>query len=460
MNRTSIATVCLVLAAATASRAGEPVTFQFYKEVQRDDPSREAILAVALDSDVYAATQDDYADLRVVDGQGEEVPFRLEKQIETRTETLRKPCGSRVVSLVENDDNSIEIVVALEDKQPPADGLIFHTPLEDFERRVEILGSDAGDQWHPLVSDAVIFDYSRYMDVSNVEVALPENDYRRFKLIVRQVTDRQRSSLTELTRQFRGDEQQQRIERTTVRRRPLRIDRIELWHDVPQKRVEKVKKGSYKAVEFTSKEDADEQETVVEVRTHREPLTSFRLEIPDANFSREATVQVPVTKGVTTNWVEVGRATVSAIRFRGFQREHLKIEFPEQRHQQYRIVISNQDNPPLEITGVKPEGNVYRALFFAAEGAQYQVRYGSELAEEPSYDTAAISVARDQGYQPAAATVGPEEVNPAFGEGPGFQFATLLDNPYFLGGVIALMVIVLALLLYRAGRHVEQIPNE
>ena len=39
MNRTSIAALCLVLAAATACRAGRPELFEFYKDVKRDRKS-------------------------------------------------------------------------------------------------------------------------------------------------------------------------------------------------------------------------------------------------------------------------------------------------------------------------------------------------------------------------------------------------------------------------------------
>ena len=147
MNRMPIAAVFLVLVTALACRAAQPRPLQFYKEIDHGESAEEEILAITLDSDLYAGTHNGFADLRVVDSQGDEVPYRLEKEIETQTETVHAPCPSRIESLVENEDNSIEIVVAREEKAPTADGLVVYSPLKDYERRVSIFGSSDGDSW-------------------------------------------------------------------------------------------------------------------------------------------------------------------------------------------------------------------------------------------------------------------------------------------------------------------------
>jgi len=460
MNRTPTTAVCLVLVTSLACHAEQPGRLRFYKEIDRGDSAREEILAVHLDSDVYAGTQNGFVDLRVVDSLGEEVPYRLEQEIEIRGETVHAACPSRVVSLVENKDNSIEIVVARKDKAPTADGLVIDSPLKDYERQVTIYGSSDGGSWQRLVDSAVIFDYTRYMDIRNREIALPKNTDRRFRVVIEAVTGQKESTLRELTRQFRGDEQVGRTERTTVRRRPLRIDHIELWHNITRQRMEKDKKTDYPILDFTIKDDAGKKQTIVTVHTRREPLTAFTIQTTRSNFSRRAAVQVPVIRGVVTDWIEVGGATVSAVHYRGFAQEAMKIRFPEQRQTEYRIVIVNQDNPALAITGVAAEGNVYRAMFFAGQGATYQLFYDSELVEKPNYDTAALSVALGKGYQLVTRPLGPQIENPAFGASSGFQLIKLLDNRFFLGSVISLMVIFLAILLFRAGRHIEGLPDE
>ncbi len=457
MNRLSPG-LCLLLIGwlVPASNAGDLELLQFAKPIQRQPATEEEILAIPLDADVYAATQDGLADIRILDPARAEMPFRIERATDTTVDTQRRPSPSAVRSLVTNEtDNSIEVLVELEKEAPAADGLTVITPLEDFERRVNVFGSDDGTSWQPLATDAMIFDYSRFMDIANREILLPRNSFRRLKLVIQDVVDEDTSTLMELTRQFAQSDETQRTERTMVERRPLRIDRIDLWHNVPQQRIKKTVRADYPIVEFQAEENAEDKTTIVHVRTRREPLVQFTLETSSANFSRAAVVEVPSTRGVTVTWTPVGRATLSQFRFRDFQREQLSIEFAEQRQDEYRLVIANGDNAPLAITGLQAQGHVYRALLLAAPGAEYQLCYGAEKAAAPRYDTAAIDVALAEGFPPVAAALGSQTPNPGFGGSRGFGPADWLDSPLFLGSAIALMVAVLGFLVFRASRHIE-----
>jgi len=452
--------VCLLLFPVLPCAAGEPRPFRFYKGVERDTPQEEAILAATFDNEVYADTRDGFPDLRVVDDRDDHVPYLVEKVTESRKHTVRETCSSRVVSLVEEEDNAIEIVVRLGDRAPAADGVTFLTPLADYERRVRVFGSSDGSDWTPLMTDGLIFDYSRYMDVDNREIRLPKNSYRQFKVVIDDVTDELESPWKELTRKFRGGQEDERIERTTVQRRPFRIDRIELWADVAREHFKSDKKADYPIAKFQVEQDAKEKRTIIDVRSGRQPLTGLSLETSSRNFSRRVVVQKPVPRGVSTDWVELGQATVSMVHFGNFHRERLKITFPEQRQEDYRIIIYNQDNPPLEITGVKAEGNVYRMVFLAVPGKTYRVYYGSESADKPSYDMATVLAPLRKGHQAVAGSLGVQLANPDFGEKPGFALRGLLGNRLILGAAICLMVVVLGWGLFRAARRVDAMPKE
>src|SRR6185437_13430610 len=121
-----------------------------------------------------------------------------------------------------------------------------------------------------------------------------------------------------------------------------------------------------------------------------------------------ARVLVPVANGVRTDWAEIGRGTLVLIAFREFRRAELSLDFPEHRHEHYRIEFDNADNPPLEITGVEAEGPRWRMVFLGSEGRIYRVAYGSDAAEPPRYDTAAVLDALHRGYQPVTVKPGPQ----------------------------------------------------
>ena len=61
--------------------------------------------------------------------------------------------------------------------------------LTNYERRVRVFGSEDGMDWTPLVADGLVFDYSRYMDISNREIRLPKNNCRQFKISIAGIAD-------------------------------------------------------------------------------------------------------------------------------------------------------------------------------------------------------------------------------------------------------------------------------
>ncbi len=353
---------CLLLGLPLSGAAAEPAAFRFSKDVDRHAAKNECILSVAFDGDIYAATRAAFPDLRIFDVQGKEVPCLIERATEARTHAVRRPCTSRVVSLHEQEDG-IEVIVQLGEKSPPADGLTIFTPLANYERRVRVFGSAEGSQWKPLTADGLVFDYARYMDISNHDVPLPKNEDRQLKIEIAGITDAKESPLLELTRKYHGGEEAERVEKTVLERRPFRIDRIELWHLVTETLAEEAKQAEYPLVAFHAAEDQAEKATIIGIQTRREPLTEFTLETSSRNFSRSASVQVPVEHGKRTDWVEIGQGKLSIVDFGGYHRQTLSISFPEHRESQYRLVIHDEDNPPLTVAGVRA-GATSIAWFF------------------------------------------------------------------------------------------------
>lgn len=416
----------------------------------------ERLVAVPLDSPIYAATRDGLPDLRIFDQNDAEVPYVLEKVRENVTHTERRTSPSKVVSLQETDDGGLVVVLELEDKAPSPTGIEFHTHLIDYQRRVSVAGSDAGGRWTPLVEDALIADYTRYMDVRNREVRLPANSFRRFRVTVAQVTDEHVSPLTDLTRRLRDNTEQERIERTQITRRPFRMDRIELWYEVSRTEGHRDVQIDYPA-RFDTEEDPKEKTTIVQVQTQGEPLTGLTLETESRNFSRTVQVQTSVPQGMRTEWRTVGQGRVSHLDFGVVKQEELSVNFREQREKTYRLVIQNGDSPAVKITGVRGQGPAYRAVFLADPAEKYRMVFGSQKVEAPRYDTAAITAALRASDEPVVAAL--DEVVESEVTEPA-SVRDLVNNRVFLIAMVCLMVAVLGWGLYRAARRVENLPRE
>jgi hypothetical protein len=321
-----------------------------------------------------------------------------------------------------------------------------------------VFSSPTGEQWETLGEESVIFDYSRYMDVRRDSVRFKETLDRHFKIVIDNVTAEQESELLALTRRLRGNEETEREEQVTIRRRPFRIERIDFWREDQQERSTGDKKTDYPISKFRVEQDPEKQQTIVLIDTTREPLTSLELQTPEANFSRRAAVEVEEKRGVQTSRQKIGEDTLSRIDFKSLQREELGITFSESRQKTYRLVIDNRDSPPLRVEGIQASGNVYEILFLASPNTRYQLVYGSTTAESPQYDTAAIRRVLGEGFQPAQAELGP--VGPGGGPPGAFQWSNLLNNKRLLFGGIVLLVIVLAWGLYQAVKRFDELPSK
>lgn len=442
----------------TSAFADDTVMYRFARPIIRQDDGQQILLAVALDSPIHAASATDFRDLRLTDQDGVESPYLLQKITSSKTVVRRLPSSSQTLALQKTGEDGISITVDLDKDAANADGLSVVTAQRDFEYSLQIQASSDGKDWQPLVDNAAIYDYSRYMAVGNHDIALPANSYRHFKIVVAKASQTRATKLLELTRTLRGAEEQQRSEKLDLHNEPLHIERIDFWHNQSETLPETTQQFDYPVAAFKISQDAEQKTSLIDIDSQRQPLTGFKLQTRTANFRRNAEVQIPEQHGIETRMLTVGNATLEALHFQDINREQTSIGFPEHRQQHYRIVIHNQDNPPLEITSIIGVGNGYQLVFLPQPGKSYQLRYGADKAEPPRYETAPILELLRRGYHSTAASLGPETAATRVED--KLDFGKLLNSKLFLGTAIGLMVLVLGWSLYRVGKRVGELPRE
>ncbi len=474
--------ILLGWAGAVPAWAAQPDQFRFWKQVLPSPLPEENIFALPLDSEVYSAVQDGFADLRLFDSRQQETPYLLEKAFSPVTEYDRRWGSARVNSVRELENNRLEVVLAVPQEMPSADGIKIHTPLRDFERQVQVFGGNDGQQWTLLVQDGLLYDYSRFMDVRGLEIRLPPNKYRFLKLAIDEITDTKESPWTEMTRKTRQGVLEEKIERGELVRRPLRIDQVQLWRLVP--RTEKrLQRTEYPSLPFQVRQDPKEKCTIVEVQTRREPLERFVLKTTSRNFYRDVSVQIPVARPArpvgradplsdaleaasgraepSVQWRTVARGRIHVLQFRQFNDEHLNIDIPEHRSPQYRLLIHNQDSPPIEVTGLAGAGPVYQLVFLGQKGESYRLYYGTDSVGQPQYDIGHVLNSLRSGAEPAPATLEAKAVaqEPAAQPSP-LGLLGLLNHPLFLLTAIVVVVIILAWGLVLASRRIDQLHQD
>lgn len=451
----------VLLGVAGTVRAAEPA-LRFSRPIQGTELKQEELLAVPLDREVYAATRDGFPDLRVLNDQGTAVPIVLRKQQVTGARTVRKSwmVPTDRVSIKPRESGALEITVQLDDRDPAPNGLTLATPLRNFEERVSLEASADGKQWEPVGSEALIFDYSKYMDVRKESFSFPETSRKRLRIVIDKPTVEQESELLALTRKLQGKSESERTEKLTIERRPFRIERIEFWREIQEERATGDQKASYALSVLRVEENADKHQTTVYFQSQREPLSSLELESADRNFSRRVVVEVEQQGGSKSSWRVLADRVLSRIDFKNLKRQELSIPIPESRHTRYRLVIDNKDSPPLTVSGVKTEGSVYEVLFLAAPNRKYQLSYGSDEAKSPTYDTAAIQELLRSGFQPTRARLGAESAASVPVEPQRGRWSKLLNSPPLLISVISILVALLGYGLYHAMKRVDHMPRD
>ena len=440
----NILSLLCLLACATPIRAAAPADFAATRAILSDPLESPPLAEIRLDAPLFAATRPGFPDLRLFDSNDREQPRAVEPLYTTRPRTVRHSVAARATELRELADNRIETRLNLVDADAFPDALEIRTPLRDFIRTVRISGSTDGITWLPLVEEAEIFDYSRYMDIRRTEIPLPKNSFRHFSIEIGNASEERAQPLVRLVQQNGRDSSRA----YDLLQTPFRIDGISFWRETTTQAKDSPVIQDWPHLGMIATNDPQSQTTEITLETASTPVSRLVLSTPARNFQRAAEVLVPVAANGHTQWRTVARGQFTRVDLPGYVRNDLAIDFPEQRSAQIRLVLQNADNPPLEIADVLPQGPAYRLLWLAEPAAAYRLAFGNAQLPEPDYDLFSIRTALDNGIPPLLWALA--EAQPfALPEKP-FDFGEFLSRPAVFGAALALAALALLVLLAKA----------
>jgi hypothetical protein len=392
-------------------------------------------------------------DARIATSDGTIVPHILRRATAKRVRRVSSACGSRVEKLTELPDNRIQLDMVIPESSPAADTLIFTTPLQNFERQITVEGVNPDGTTEPLVTDALIYDYSRYMDMRHLSVDIPRNDFHNLRITVEAVTVTALSPHVAITRTIRDGNEVERTESTETLMRPFRIDSATLYTHQDQASNREPVTTNYSVLPF-EEESKQASATTFLVAVSNTPLTALVIDTPSRNFSRRCTVEAPYRRDGRTQWRTLADTTLSRVSFRSFQQQQVAIHFPEQQHDTLRLTFHNGEAPPLTINGVSGQGPQWQAFFLAQPNVNYELLAGSETIKPPTFDTAHLEKLLARDIEPMVCTMKELVLNPDFNPDAGRSaFAWLGSRQLFIIGIIV-VVAILAIGLIRASKTV------
>lgn len=429
---------------ALALHAATPDDFHTQRGILDTPLTGPQLVEILLDAPVMADTRNDYPDLRLFDSTGQEVPRAIKPLYTLQEHTVRKNIGSRATSLRELPGNRIEARFSLYSDQPSPDGITIRTPLKDFIRTVRISGSTNAKTWTPLVEEAEIFDYTRYMDIRRTEIPLPPNDYRHFSIEIGNASEERAQPLVRLV-QANGQDESRAFD---LLRTPFRIDGVRFWHTVTEVSKDKPILQEWPPLSSVATQNRKDNTTEVVLGTGRTPLTRIELNTSSRNFQRSVLVQVPGLAHGKRIWRTVGTGKLTRVDIPGFATNALHIDFPRQRTDELRLVIQNGDNPPLDITDVRAFGPTLLLCWLAEPGTAYRLATGNTTLPPPDYDLFAIRTALDQGREPLRWELA-DAPQPVPRKKP-FRLGEFLSRPLVFGSALGLAALALLGLLAKA----------
>lgn len=447
--RTCACTVLLLASAAVYAGS-----YRYSRPVQASE-NYSPLWAVNLDEAIYWGSLSSLNDLRVVDENDQEIPYLLRTVRTKQIRLVRQISQSHTPDLQTNGQNGIVIMVSLDEQAQVAEGFSLLTDQHDFEYDITVAGSDDGKNWTPLLDHARIYDYSRYMAVSQREVALPVNSFRQFKISVNNAVQSHVGQMLQLTRTLQNGQEQQRTESQQITQQNLHIQRIEFWHHIQQNTAGVEQLSEYSINDFQITQDTEQKNTIIDVNTARQPLNAFKLDIATANYNRAFELKIAYQQGKQQAYRTVAQGRIEAIHVADINRDPQPISFNTHSAERYRLVLHNQDSPPLAISRITGLGPTQQIVFLPQAEHQYQVRYGQEQDSAPQYDVAAIQelLVRNSALQ--SVLLGEEQLNQGAidQQASRVDYALWLNNERILTLAAGLMVAGLLWSLVKLGKR-------
>lgn len=421
-----IVLVLLLLASSSAAADFSRSDWRYVKDITLPSELQpDGLVELAPDHEVFAGAARGLADLRIIAGESEEIPYKLDIS-QAERERTSFPASLRDKGYVTGSYNTF--TADLGQVGILHNEIEFQTSSSNFRRSAIVEASNDEITWMEI-AEQTVYDFTvkeRGFTTRNTRIRYPESTARYLR--VRIIDD--------------GEG-------------PLEITGASVFFvkETPAQEI------AFPASIQDISRDEGQRTTNVVVDLGTPGLPSYRLAISvsDTNFYREVTLE---TSPDREQWSTIlRRADIYAYDTPKFVGQSLVITYPETTSHYLRLVIHDEDSPPLTVQGVDVWG-LRRRLVFAAEPQQsYKLYYGNSEAKRPSYDIERIFPYLATEKLPEA-MLSPQTANPSFEE----EKPPVSERfPWLFPVVVAVAVVIMALLLLgilRQARKVLPPPKE
>jgi hypothetical protein len=302
--------------------------WKYYKDV---DWRGSGLVKISLDDEIFSQTNKDLGDIRIISSDNKEIPFKL---ITGKEESLVEGYSVKMINNSYVPSQFSSVILDFEGRSEVINQIKIETESENFQRNVRILGSDNKENWNIIKEGGYIYDYTdkkAKFKSQNTSISFPESSFHYLK-----------------------------IEIADENNNPVKISSVSAIKFVEKKSKELVRIPEY---EISNNYKEGLSEIVVDVESSGIPTNKINFSISDANFNRAVLIYSSEDK---KNWKLINNGYIFRYNTDKFKKESLDVNFTEITSQYIKVVIRNNDNDPLGISGIKIFSR-YRELIFQSE---------------------------------------------------------------------------------------------
>lgn len=393
----------------------QPGDWPYRKRIAAPSLTQEQYVTTSVDNEIFDKARFDLGDLRLIEEDGQELPYKLVVEQREIKETVYSP---NIFNQGFIPRSHSVFYLDLGQRGLLQNRLTIETPSVNFRRLVTIEGSDDQRTWYKLKTKGDIFDFSEGYHARYTTLDYPENGYRYLKITIW------------------GESEM-----------PLIIAGVKVYSRIARE----PKKEVVAATILERNENLQRRATELDLDLGHRGVPTSRVEIltDEKNFRRQVEV---ATSDDRKTWIPVGSGHIFGYVTPKFTRADPHVSFQEAARRYLRITIVNYDDRPLQISGVKVYGIPRKLVFKYKPGGQYFLYYGNGDAVSPRYDIEQLLPYLALKHPPVV-ELGREEGNPRYVK-KKVQRPWTEERPYLLWGALGLVVSVLGALSLRLIRQV------
>ena len=321
-----------------------------WRNTQTLDVPARGLVRVNVPATTLNAAQPGLEDLRIVDSNGNQVPYVVERLLPDPESTTR-PTEFR--STIENGATQLNLKTGT---NAPIIGVTLETPATQFMKAVDVEGSNDERTWTKLAGGDSLFQLPN--GATKLRVSLPEGAWELLRITI--------DELNSAPVPFTGA--QLHKARTNAPAEPI-------------------------AVTIKSRDESPgTTRLALDLGAANLTLGSLRIESNEPVFTRAVTLAVPEVSDDGIREGDITGGVIYGVNVNGKNEAHLEIPLESQiQTRELLVLIRNEDSPPISVDAVRADRRLVRLTFFANQPGQFSLLSGNVQAVAPRYDLSALS---------------------------------------------------------------------